>query len=125
MLFRSVKQDFIADSTMEAEYVAAAEAAKEAIWLRKLLLELGVVFAAEKPIVMHCDNTGAIAQCKEPRNHKKGKHIQGKYHLIREFIQNREIVVEQIASANNLATHLLRPLLRRSSPLMLSLWELG
>ena len=88
---------------MEAEYVAAAEAAKEAVWLRKFLLELGVVSAAEKPIVMHCDNTGAIAQCKEPRNHKKGKHIQRKYHLIREFIQNGEIVVEQIASANNLA----------------------
>ena len=97
------KQDCIANSTMEAEYVAAAEAAKEAVWLRKFLLELGVVSAAGKSIVMYCDNSGAVTQCREPQNHKRGKHIQRKYHLIREFVQNREIVVERIASANNLA----------------------
>ena len=51
---------------MEVEYVAAAEAAKEAVWVRKFLLELGVVSAAEKPIVMYCDNSGAVAQYRDP-----------------------------------------------------------
>ena len=51
---------------------------------------------------MYYDYSGAVAQCREPRNHKKGKHIQRKYHLIREFVQNGEIVVVRIASANNL-----------------------
>ena len=83
--------------------MAASEAAKEAVWLRKFLLELGVVPAVQKPIVMYCNNTGVVAQCKEPRNNKKGKHIQRKYHLIREFVQDGEVVVEKIASANNLA----------------------
>ena len=101
--WRSVKQSYIADSTMEAEYVAASEASKEAVWLRKFLTELGVVPNMDKPIVLYCDNSGAVSQCKEPRNHKKGKHIERKYHLIREFIQKDEIVVEQILSERNLA----------------------
>ena len=71
---------------MEAEYVAASEASKEAVWLRKFLTELGVVPHMEKPIILYCDNSGAVSQCKEPRNHRKGKHIERKYHLIREFI---------------------------------------
>ena len=111
--WRSIKQSCTADSTMEAEYVAAAEAAKEAVWLRKFLLELGVVPVARNPIVMYCDNSGAVAQCKEPRNHKKGKHIKRKYHLIREFVQEKEIVVEQIASADNLADPFTKTLTER------------
>ena len=41
--WRSVKQSSIADSTMEAEYIASSEAAKEAVWLKNFLLDLGVV----------------------------------------------------------------------------------
>ena len=63
--WRSVKQSCIADSTMEAEYVAACEAAKEAIWLKKFLSDLGVVRIKQIPITLFCDNSGAVAQSKE------------------------------------------------------------
>ena len=65
-----------------AEYVAACEAAKEAIWLKKFLSDLGVVRIEQVPITLFCDNSGAVAQSKYPRNHKKGKHIERKYHII-------------------------------------------
>ena len=74
------------DSTTEAEYVATCEAAKEAVWLKKFLMDLGVVPAAQSPITLYCKNSGAVAQSKEPRNHGRGKHVERKYHLIREIV---------------------------------------
>ena len=59
--WRSVKQSCIVDSTMEAEYVAACEAAKEAIWLKKFLSDLGVVRMEQVPITLFCNNSGAVA----------------------------------------------------------------
>ena len=53
--WRSVKQSYIANSTMEAEYVAASEATKEAIWLRKFLMEVRVVPLAVQPMILFCD----------------------------------------------------------------------
>ena len=69
--WRSVKKSCITDSTMEAKYVATCEAAKEAIWLKKFLSNLGVVNMEQVPITLFCDNNGALAQSKDPRNHKK------------------------------------------------------
>ncbi|KAA0036108.1 gag/pol protein [Cucumis melo var. makuwa] len=78
----SIKQGCIADSTMEAEYVTACEAAKDAVWLRKFLHDLEVVPNMNLPITLYCDNSGAVANSKEPHSHKRGKHIEKKYHLI-------------------------------------------
>ncbi|GFS37990.1 hypothetical protein Acr_00g0055090 [Actinidia rufa] len=74
--WRSVKQSCITDSTIEAEYIAACEAAKEA---------------------------ATTAQPKDTRDHMKGKHIERKYHLIRETTQRGDIAVTKIASVENLA----------------------
>ena len=82
--WRGVKKSSIADSTMEAEYIASSEAAKEAVWLKNFLLDLGVVPSAQSAIRLYCDNSGAVANAKELRSHKRGKHIERKYHLIRE-----------------------------------------
>ena len=101
--WRSVKQTSIADSTMEAEYIAASEAAKEAVWLKNFLLDLEVVPAAQSAITLYYDNSGAIANSKEPRSHKRGKHIERKYHLIREIVNMGDVTVSQIASEDNLA----------------------
>lgn len=68
--WRSIKQTCVADSTMEAEYVAVSEATKEAVWLGNFLRELGVVPSIQAPITLYCDNSGAVANSKEPRNHK-------------------------------------------------------
>ncbi|KAL0405971.1 UNVERIFIED_CONTAM: hypothetical protein Slati_3911000 [Sesamum latifolium] len=54
---------------MEAEYIAASEAAKEAVWMKNYIQELGVVPSIAEPVVIFCDNNGAIAQAKEPRSH--------------------------------------------------------
>ena len=103
IVWRSIKQSCVADSTMEAEYVAASEAAKEAIWLGYSLKELGVVPSVEAPITLYCDNSGAVANSKEPRSHKRSKHIERKYHLIRDITQRGDVNVLKIESKNNLA----------------------
>ena len=73
----SVKQSCITDSTTKAEYVATSEAAKEAIWLCKFLRNLEVVPVVTAPLKLFCDNGGAVAQSKEPRNHKKQNILKG------------------------------------------------
>ncbi|CAA0827399.1 cysteine-rich RLK (RECEPTOR-like protein kinase) 8, partial [Striga hermonthica] len=57
--WRSAKQKCVADSTMEAEYIAASEAAKEAIWLRNFLVDLEVITSLPRGITVYCDNSGA------------------------------------------------------------------
>ena len=52
---------------------------------------------------MFCDNSRVVAQSKDPRNHKKGKNIERKYHIIRDIITRGDMVVAKIESANNLA----------------------
>ena len=84
MSWKSSEQETMANSTIEAKYIAASEAAKEAVWIRKFVSELGVVPSASSPMDLYCDNSGAIAQAKEPRSHQKSKHILRHYHLIRE-----------------------------------------
>ncbi|KAL0409644.1 UNVERIFIED_CONTAM: Retrovirus-related Pol polyprotein from transposon TNT 1-94 [Sesamum radiatum] len=59
--WKSSKQDTTADSTTEAEYIAASEAAKEAVWMKNYIQELGVVPSIAEPVVIFCDNNGAIA----------------------------------------------------------------
>ena len=87
---------------MEAEYIAACEAANEVVWLKKFLSDLGVVKIEQVPITLFCDNSGAVAQSKDPRNHKNGKHIERKYHIIRDIVARGDEVVAKIESANNL-----------------------
>ena len=102
VVWRSVKHSSIADSTMEAEYIAACEAAKEAVWLKKFFIDLEVVPNMDKSIVLYCDNSGAMANSKEPRSHKRGKHIERNYHLIREIVHRGDVAVMKIASQDNL-----------------------
>ena len=99
---------------MEAEYDATCEAAKEAIWLKKFLSNLVVVRIEQVPITLFCDNSGAIAQSKDPRNHKKGKHIERKYHIIRDIVTRGDVVVAKIESASNLADPFTKALPQRT-----------
>ena len=101
IVWRSIKQSCVANSTMEAEYVAASEAAMEAVWLKKFLADLEVVPNMDKPIDLYCDNTGAIANVKESRHHKRTKHIERRYHLIRLIVERGDVNVLKIASKNN------------------------
>ncbi|KAK9031961.1 hypothetical protein V6N11_056246 [Hibiscus sabdariffa] len=81
--WKSSKQDIAADSTTEAEYIAASKAAKEAVWIKKFIIELGVIPSISDAIDLYCDNNGAIAQAKEPRSHHRSKHTFKCFYLIR------------------------------------------
>ena len=67
--WKNCKQDTTIDSTTEAEYIAASEAAKKSVWIRKFINELGVVPTIESPVPLYCDTNGAITQAKEPRSY--------------------------------------------------------
>jgi hypothetical protein len=85
--WKSSKQETVVDSTIEDEYITASEAAKEGVWIRKFLYELGVFPSVSSPLDLYCDNSGAIAQAKESRNHQKNKHVLRKFHLIRAIVR--------------------------------------
>ena len=108
--WKSSKQATTADSTTEAEYIAASDAAKEAVWIKKFVTELGVVPSIESPVSLYCDNNGAIAQAKEPRSHQKSKHIERKYHIIRDIVGRGDVAVQKVASADNVADPLTKPM---------------
>jgi len=80
--WKSSKQAIVIDSTSEAEYIVASESLNQGVWMRRFLIELGVFLKASSPLNLFCDNNGAIAQAKEPRNHQKNKHVLWKFHLI-------------------------------------------
>ena len=84
--------------------------AKKVVWFKKFLSDLGVVRMEQVPITLFCDNSGAVAQSKDPRNHKKGKHIEKKYHFIRDIVAHGDIVVEKIENANNLTDPFIKAL---------------
>ena len=70
-MLESSKQDTTADSTIEAEYIAASDVAKEGVWIKKFITYLGVVPDSEKPTSLYCDNSGVITQIREPGSHQK------------------------------------------------------
>ncbi|KAL7125418.1 hypothetical protein ABFS83_14G115900 [Erythranthe nasuta] len=96
--WKSSKQGTMADSTTEAEYIAASDASKEGSWIRKFIQELGVFSSASDPVRLYCDNNGAVAQAKEPRAHHKSKHVLRKYHVIREIIKRGEVKLDRVTS---------------------------
>ncbi|GJW68018.1 hypothetical protein Tco_0122442 [Tanacetum coccineum] len=74
--WKSLKQDTVADFTCESEYIAACEALKEAIWMKNLIGDLGVVPTVQDPIEIFCDNESRVALTKEPKDHGKSNHIE-------------------------------------------------
>ena len=65
----------VADSVCEAEYIMASDATKEAVWLKKFIIELGVILSIDGLVLLYCDSTGARAQAKKPKSHHRTKHI--------------------------------------------------
>ncbi|XP_048622742.1 secreted RxLR effector protein 161-like [Brassica napus] len=74
------KQPTVAFSSCEAEFMAATEAAKQAIWLKELMVE--IMNTEDKKVVLKIDNKSAIALTKNPVFHGRSKHILSKYHFI-------------------------------------------
>ena len=97
----SKKQPTVALSTVEAEYMAASNATKEAIWLRSLLEDLG--FKQVAATIIYGDNQGCIALSRNPVAHSRAKHIDIRHHFIRERIANSEIDLRYCSTKEMLA----------------------
>jgi hypothetical protein len=108
--WKSSKQDIVTDSSTEAEYITASKATKEVVWIRNFVSELDVVPCVSSPMVFYCDNSGAIAQAKESRAHKRAKHVLRRYHLIREIIGQGDVNVCKVHTDHNVADPLMKPL---------------
>ncbi|KAL0373285.1 UNVERIFIED_CONTAM: Retrovirus-related Pol polyprotein from transposon TNT 1-94 [Sesamum radiatum] len=85
--WKSLKQDTTADSTTEAEYIAASEATKDAVWMKNYIQELGVVLSIAEPVVIFCDNNGAIT----------------------EMVGRGDVRIDRVTSAENMADPLAKP----------------
>jgi len=112
----SQKQPTVAMSSTEAEYIALAAAAREAVWLPKLLEELG--FPQENPTVICVDNQSTLKLAKNPELHKRTKHIDIKYHYTRNLIQDGQISLQYVPSSENTADILTKPLLKSKHMMM-------
>ncbi|KAL0295166.1 UNVERIFIED_CONTAM: Retrovirus-related Pol polyprotein from transposon TNT 1-94 [Sesamum radiatum] len=82
------------DSITEVEYITASEAAKEAVWMKNYIQELGVVPSIGELVVILCDNNAAIAYAKELRSHYHSKHILRCFHLLREMVSRGDVRVD-------------------------------
>lgn len=104
----SQKQEIVALSSCEAEFMAGTEAARQAIWLQALLEE--VVGSSRERVVIMIDNQSAIALTKNPVFHGRSKHIHTRYHYIRECVENGQIEVKHIPGSEQKADILTKPL---------------
>ncbi|KAL5858312.1 hypothetical protein ACOSQ3_005770 [Xanthoceras sorbifolium] len=87
--------------------MAVVEAIKEAIWMRGLFGELSL---DHKVIVVHCDSQSAIHLTKDQMFHERTKHIDVKYHFVRDIISQGDISVKKIGTADNPADMLTKSL---------------
>lgn len=78
--WKATLQSSVALSTTEAEYMALAEAAKEAVWLKGLINDLGI---QQEHALVYCDSMSAICLAKDQVFHSRTKHIDVRYHYIR------------------------------------------
>jgi uncharacterized protein involved in tolerance to divalent cations len=92
--WNSRSQPTVALSSMEAEYMAACSATQEAIWLKMLLGELGIKI--RKSIVLYEDNKACLAFSKNPGSFNRTKHIDYKYHFVRERVYSEDIRMEYV-----------------------------
>ena len=102
------KQHVVALSSTEAEYIAQTHMAKEALWLRSFLWELRS--APDDPLILNCDNQGAIALAKDNKFHARTKHIDVHYHFIREAVEDGKVAVQYIPTRDNISDIFTKPL---------------
>ncbi|OIT38695.1 retrovirus-related pol polyprotein from transposon tnt 1-94 [Nicotiana attenuata] len=106
--WNSKKQPIVTLSTCEAEYVAACSCVCHAIWLRSLLEELHQPQKDATKIFV--DNKSAIELAKNPVFHERSKHIDTRYHFIRDCISNKVVELEHVKSQDQIADIFTKPL---------------
>lgn len=104
----SQKQRVVALSTCEAEFMAATAAACQGIWIRNVLRQITGDHIG--PVVLFIDNKSAIDLAKNPMFHGRSKHIDIRFHFIRECVERGEIVVKHISGEKQRADCLTKAL---------------
>ncbi|GJS50023.1 putative ribonuclease H-like domain-containing protein [Tanacetum coccineum] len=94
------KQTVVANSTTEAEYIAASHCCGQVLWIQNQMLDYGYNFMQTK---IHVDNESAICVVKNPVYHSKTKHIEIRHHFIRDSYEKRLIEMVKIHTDNNVA----------------------
>ncbi|KAJ9561594.1 hypothetical protein OSB04_006754 [Centaurea solstitialis] len=103
----SKKQNSVSTSTAEAEYVAAGICCAQVLWLRNQLQDYDIQLSK---IPIYCDNTSAIAIANNPLLHSKTKHIEVRYHFIRDHVMNGDIELHFVPTEYQLADLFTKPL---------------
>ena len=107
----SRRQQSVALSTMEAELMAASEAAKDVVWIRRVLGEIDAGKLKYKP-TLFVDNMGTISLINNPVFHRRSKHIEIRQYFVRERCEEGIMVVSHVASEQQVADIMTKPLAR-------------
>lgn len=107
--WRSKKQTIVALSSTEAEYVALSEAAKESVWIKKLFVELKILHQ-ENAVLIYEDNQSCIKLTKNDSNHGRMKHVDIKYHFVKDQVEKGEIAVKYCKTEEMIADILTKSL---------------
>ncbi|GKB78481.1 hypothetical protein Tco_0945376 [Tanacetum coccineum] len=99
--WKSSKQDTVADSTCESEYIAQLLRLQRSYLDEEFLGESCSCSTYKDPIEIFYDNRVAIALTKEPKDHEKSKHIERKYHFVRSKVEEGHVIVKHIRSEDN------------------------
>ena len=108
--WRSSKQTITTSSTMQAEFLACYEAVGQAIWLKNFIPGLRVVDSISKPLTLYCDNKAAVFFSHNNKSSGAAKHIDIKYLVVRDRIQDRTINLEHISTKRMLTDPLTKGL---------------
>jgi hypothetical protein len=104
----SKKQNSVALSTAEAEYVAASSCCAQSLYIKQQLEDFKILFYH---IPIRCDNTSAISLSKNPIQHSCTKHIEIRYNFIRDHVQKGDIELEFVSTDSQWADILTKPLI--------------
>jgi hypothetical protein len=108
--WRSCKQSLKAKSTMESEYIDTADAAYEAIWIHKFVLEFGVLPGMRDRVNIYCDDTVAITKTRNLRAHSIDKPMLRRYHVIRDYVKDGRIRIFKVHTNLSVVEPLTKPL---------------
>jgi hypothetical protein len=109
--WRSKLQTSVSLSSTEAEYMACCFATREAVWLRRLLQDLGIQISG--PTVMFQDSTGCKSLSENWRADQRTKHIDVQYHFVREQVEAQTVSLSRVSTENMIADALTKPVPRR------------
>jgi hypothetical protein len=107
VLWSSKKQNSVALSTVEAEYIAAGSCCAQILWMKATLNDFGIKF---KNVLLLCDNESAIKHTNNSVQHARTKHIDIRHHFIRDYQQKGDICIESVGTKDQLADIFTKPL---------------